>query len=418
MKNMYLIVLTLILVLIISNVGAAAATELQLPFQGFVEYGIGGRISKNIYKPNDILLNEARLQIEFSKDVNSSSFNFKSDFYKDEYSGKTEISIREANINYSPSQKLEFKIGSQILTWGTGDLVFANDVFPKDWNPFFLGRADEYLKAPITALKTSYFSNFGDFNFVISPKFTPDDYLTGERMSYWDFNGLTGVVFQDARPTKDFKNSEFYFRFSKSIANIETAIYSYKGFMKRPLGFNPSINSVYFPKQAVHGLSCRGQFLNGIANIEAGYYDSIEDRHGTQANIDNSMIKSIIGYEKELYMNLTSAVQYFSEYMLHYNKYKNSLNSLGLPAYKKENHDWITLRLTKLAWQQTLVLSFFGYYSPAESDWYLRPNALYKANDQLSIAAGFNIFGGKYDYTFFGQLEDNTNAYLRIRYAY
>ena len=30
----------------------------------------------------------------------------------------------------------------------------------------------------------------------------------------------------------------------------------------------------------------------------------------------------------------------------------------------------------------------------------------------------FNIFLGENDYTFFGQLEDNSNVYFRIRYSY
>ncbi|MFW6031595.1 MAG: hypothetical protein ACOC9T_03300, partial [Myxococcota bacterium] len=31
---------------------------------------------------------------------------------------------------------------------GTGDLVFLNDLFPKDWRSFLLGRDLDYLKAP------------------------------------------------------------------------------------------------------------------------------------------------------------------------------------------------------------------------------------------------------------------------------
>ena len=111
-------------------------------------------------------------------------------------------------------------------------------------------------------------------------------------------------------------------------------------------------------------------------------------------------------------------MQYFSEWMQNYDEYKKSVESIGQPALEEENHDWITLRLTNLRKQQTLILSFFGYYSPAENDWYLRPVATYKMSDQLQLAAGFNLFFGENDYTFFGQLEDNSNIYFRIRYSY
>ena len=36
----------------------------------------------------------------------------------------------------------DLKIGQQVLTWGTGDYVFLNDLFPKDYQSFFSGRDD------------------------------------------------------------------------------------------------------------------------------------------------------------------------------------------------------------------------------------------------------------------------------------
>nr|MBP7653608.1 hypothetical protein [Candidatus Dependentiae bacterium] len=337
---------------------------------------------------------------------------------QDSVKNKTELLFREANVTIFPSDKWELKAGRQILTWGTGDMVFVNDLFPKDWNSFFLGRDDEYLKFPSDVLKLSVFSNAGTFNFVISPEFSSDDYITGERMSYWGPAGLTGNIFNDSKPESKIQNAEYHFRFSKNIYDIEFALYSYKGFMKRPLGFDNNSGLGFFPKLAVHGFSGRRQLFGGIINFETGFYDSIEDRNGKNLMIENSMIKSVIGFEKEIKQNFTAAIQYFSEYMLDYSNYRISSVNMGQEPLKEKNHDWITLRLTNLRKQQTLILSMFGYYSPAEEDWHLRPAATYKMSDQVSIACGLNIFGGKYDYTFFGQLEDNTNMYARLRYSF
>ncbi len=60
-------------------------------------------------------------------------------------------------------------LGRQILTWGTGDLVFINDLFPKDWVSFFIGRDVEYLKAPSDALKVSAFSSWANLDLVYTP---------------------------------------------------------------------------------------------------------------------------------------------------------------------------------------------------------------------------------------------------------
>jgi len=394
------------------------ADDLQLPFNGFIEYSFSARTTENIYKRDDILMNEIRAQLEFSRNLEKSAFNFKLDILQDAVEDKTDLQLREANITIFPSKYWELKLGRQILTWGTGDLVFCNDLFPKDWNSFFLGRDNEYLKAPSDAIKFSMFTNLGNFNLIISPKFTPDNYITGERMSYWGPNGLTGNTFNDTRPAITLKNMEYHFRYSKIFGDLEFALYTYKGFMKRPLGYDFINNLVFFPKLAAHGVSFRKQVFGGIINLETCYYDSIDDRNGQNLAIENSMLKSLIGFEKEIMQDFTAAFQYFSEYMLNYSDYKNSAIALNQPIYKEKNHDWITLRLTNLQKQQTLTLSLFTYYSPAEKDWHLRPNANYKINDNLSIACGANIFFGKYDYTFFGQLEDNTNAYMRLRYAF
>ena len=53
---------------------------------------------------------------------------------------------------------LDVKLGRQVLTWGTGDLLFLNDLFPKDWVSFFAGRDDEYLKAPSNTLRATQYN--------------------------------------------------------------------------------------------------------------------------------------------------------------------------------------------------------------------------------------------------------------------
>ena len=56
-------------------------------------------------------------------------------------------------------------------TWGTGDLVFLNDLFPKDFVSFFAGRDDEYLKAPGDALRITHYSKAVNIDFVWTPVF-------------------------------------------------------------------------------------------------------------------------------------------------------------------------------------------------------------------------------------------------------
>lgn len=395
--------------------GAAAS---ELPFHGYLEYGLGSRIVSNDYRSEDLMMNEATLQLEMTKDADIAAFNFKGNFTYDALLGESEIEIREATVGLFSSDWWELKAGHQVLTWGTGDMVFVNDLFPKDWKSFFIGRDDEYLKAPATAVKLSLFTGFGDINAIVTPTFTPDTYIDGERMSYWGMGGMTGEAFHDQKPDQTLENAEYHVRFAKNISGTELALYGYKGFLKRPLGFDPEQGVGIFPELAVYGASARAQILGGIVNLETGYYDSLDDQDGTDPFLENSIWKNLIGFEKEVVKNFTVGLQYFSEWMQNYDDYTRSMQAIEQPALKEENHDWITMRVTSLQKQQNLILSLFGYYSPAENDWHLRPALTYKMSDQLQLAAGANLFFGENDYTFFGQLEENTNLYFRIRYSY
>jgi hypothetical protein len=68
--------------------------------------------------------------------------------------------------------------------------------------------------------------------------------------------------------------------------------------------------------------------------------------------------------------------------------------------------------------QDNLTLSLFTYYSPSDQDGYLRPSLDYRLDDNLTLSAGANLFSGKEQHTFFGQLRENDNAWLRATYSF
>jgi hypothetical protein len=64
------------------------------------------------------------------------------------------------------------------------------------------------------------------------------------------------------------------------------------------------------------------------------------------------------------------------------------------------------------------MLSLFAFYSPAEQDYLLQPNVIYKVSDAFSATLGANLFGGKNRTTFLGQFDRNDNLYLNLRYDF
>jgi len=402
--------------------------RLPVELSGVVEARGGIRTREDPTQKN-LSLGEGRWQLQLDKAWENLGVNLTSDFLYDDVvenhsvdleAGEGWMDLREASVLYRASTFADFKLGRQALTWGTGDLIFINDLFPKDWNSFFIGRDEEYLKAPSDALKGSFFLGGVNIDAVYTPRFDNDRFIDGRRISY--FNGNVGRVVGRDEPVlvdqrdKWFDEDELALRFYRNIGGFETALYAYRGYWKSPNGFDPVSGLFLFPELNVYGASTRGPLYSGIGNIEIGYYDSRDDEKGEDPLIRNSELRILVGYERELLPEFTGSVQYYLERMIDHGAYKRTL-PLSSPV-KDENRHVFTLRLTKMMMNQNLTLSIFNFYSPSDEDGYLRPKINYKFTDSWQGEVGGNIFFGSGDQTFFGQFENNTNIYIALRYGF
>ncbi len=395
---------------------------------GFIDGRSGMRLHQHDSQRRAIL-NEIRAQLDLNHSNDWSVWQLRGDLVGDEAvgshnldldSGHGVVDVREANVLFYPHPLVDVKLGRQILTWGTGDLLFINDMFPKDWQSFFIGRDEEYLKAPSDAVLVSIFPSFANIDIVFTPEFDADRYISGERISFW--NPMLGRhSVRDDEMRVDTRNNwgndaEFSGRIYRNFTGYELALYGYSGFWKSPVGYDLNTARQTFPRLRVFGASARGNAGAGIVSIEGGYYDSYSDNAGTDPFIPNSEYRLLLGYEQELRRNFSLALQYYLEYMDDYANYTTNLPP-GSVEKDRARHV-VTLRLTQQALNQNLTLSLFSYWSPSDQDGYLRPSLKYKASDALSIYVGGNLFFGNHDETFFGQFERNNNLYAGIRYSF
>jgi hypothetical protein len=263
---------------------------------------------------------------------------------------------------------------------------------------------------------------------IWTPIFEPDRFINGERLSF--FNPLTGEIqgdrsplspIQPLFPDKRLRNGTIHGRLYGSAGPVELAAYGYAGFWPQPLALtglpdptNPP--QLTYARLAVYGASVRAPLGGGLINIEGAFYDSFDDRAGVDPTTPNSQFRGLAGYERELFPKFQMGLQYYLEYTLNYDELKS--NSLW-PAY--EQHEFrhlLTLRLTQFLVMDKLELSVFTFFSPDELDTYIRPRITYKIIEPLAIIVGANLMFGRYDYTFFGQLKENTNVYARLRYSF
>lgn len=360
---------------------------------GFVEGAAAARTRSEPLLDEDFTLAETRLQLEARRDIQEGELTIKGDLWLDGVEDKVETDLREANLFLPLSDSIDLEIGRQILTWGTGDLVFINDLFPKDFVSFFSGRDDEYLKAPVDAVKLSWFGSVA-VDVVWMPVATPDRFLTGERLSY--FSPVAGA--RVAAPPKldpidrdDFpSDGELAIRLSETINGIEYAGYGFTGFNKQPTGFDPATQRATFPRLNAIGASMRTTALGGIVNVETGLHDTEPE----------SQWRLLTGYEHSPMRDLTLGWQYYLE------------------SDSNEDRHLLTNRITWQTLQQDLTTSLFTFYSASDEGWYLRPSLDYRFSDQFTGTVGGNLFGGSEESGFYSQLEHNSNVFLRVKYRF
>ena len=394
-------------------------------FSGFVELALGTRLSSDPVINTDKTLVDLRAQLQWDKDFDASRIKFAGDVYYDGVLDQTKLQIRElawqGNVNSIVElgdwgKKLDIKVGQQILTWGTGDYVFLNDLFPKDFQSFFAGRDDDYLKAPSLSAKVSGFFDWANIDVVITPQFTPDNYINGDYFSFFSPFAGTNVApgFDVTSPNKP-SSPEYAMRIYKTVGSTEYAGYAYIGAHKSPASFT-EFGAPYFSKLRVYGASAITPFADGLLNVEMAYYDSRSDAQGSNPLVPNRQSRWLIGYEQELVKNLTGSAQLYLEQISDFDSLK--ANSLTPKFDPNQRRVLFTQRLMYRLMQQTLTLNAFNFYSTSDEDGYLKLSADYSPGDQWQLSSGFNVFYGKKPFSFFNQFEDASNAFVRFKYYY
>jgi hypothetical protein len=362
---------------------------------------------------------EERFQLKLDAPKDPFRLFIKTDASFDHIDEKGSLELREGYIDYT-AQKWDLRAGRQIITWGLGDLIFINDVFPKDYEAFFSGRPMEYLKKGADAIKIGLYPDFASFELIAIPSFEPNNFPDPKRFRMYD--PMPGIVNREIKePVSKFNNTEFALRAYRDIAGFDASLYFYKGFYRQPVMMPDSISSpskitFFYPELSVYGASLQGRAFDGVLSLEAGIYDSRQDKKGAAPMIPNSQTKFLIGYQRQIWEDFTAGFQYFGEYMHDYSGYEANLPA-GFPK-EKRLRQLTTVRLTQLLLHQTLKLSFFAFYSPSDRDYMLNPEVKYNFSDNLWAAIGGNIFGGSKSWTQFGQLDKNDNIYLQVRYEF
>ncbi|WP_154223109.1 hypothetical protein [Marinicella rhabdoformis] len=381
--------------------GDEATSDLQ--WTGFVAYGLGMRTSDDDLFKRQQTLHDWRFHGEMLYQVDGYDLNVKADVMYDDVLSEALVDWRDVSLSFSLGKNTDVSLGRQISTWGTGDLLFLNDFFPKDWQSFFSGRDVTYLKAPANALRMQHYFKPFNVDWVITPEFEPDRYINGERFALYSPAAQSLIGGQEVIKADKPNKPEYALRLFKQHKGIEYAVYAYHGFEKTPEGSNNEGLPTFHRKQSL-GFSVRGSLWGGLFNIEAAQHRALDDKLGKMPNVKNGQNRWLLGYEHELVKKLNWSTQYYVE----------QTHDVTSRAHREV---W-TQRLNYMTHQDKTTWSLFAFYSPTDEDSYLRPNIQYRHNDHWRFDVGANLFDDKRNNSFFGQFEKSSNAYFNVKYQF
>ncbi len=338
----------------------------------------------------------------------------KGDLAYDHLGRQDQSELREGYVDYTAGN-WDLRAGRQVITWGLGDLVFVNDVFPKDHAALFSGRPLEYLKRGVDAVKLGAYPEFANFELVLSPGFRASRIPDARRFHLYD--PMPAVT---NRETIKPGQGDAGLRIYRDVAGYDAALYLYRGFQRTPSMRPDSMTaptkiSYFYPQLSVYGASVSGRAGAGVLSLEAAYYDSRQDRSGNDFAVPNSQTRLLAGYQMQPAEDLTLSLQYYAEAMSDYGAYLAALPA-GFPVEKRWSHT-VTARLTQFFRHQTLRLSAYASYNASNGDHFVNPELRYSFTDKVWGAVGANVFGGK-PWGQFGQLARDDNVYLQVRYEF
>ena len=369
----------------------------------------------------DVVLGDTRLRLDVGAKTASGKITIlvKGDVLYDVVTRTFAGDFREGYAGIG-GDSADLRIGRQIVTWGLGDLLFINDVFPKDWDSFFAGRPMEYLKLGVDGVRARWSSTVVSADFLAVPVFTSDKPPSSKRFSF--FVPLPGVVSQqEIKPGANLSNTELALRLYRHVSGLDVSLYAYRGYWRSPSvrmdpSLTPTSGTRFYPDLAVYGASVQRGIPDGVLSAEVGYYDSRGDRGGNDPAVPNSQWRFLAGYQFQPWKDGTVGVQAYGEVMKDIQAYRRSVPA-GSPVQDRVR-GVLSVRLTQMLRYQIWRPSVFVAYSPTDRDFFLRPELGYKLTENLSLTFGANRFGGATATTFFGQFKKDNNLFLNVRFDF
>ena len=327
-------------------------------------------------------------------------------------------------------KNFDLRIGKQQVVWGKADGVFITDIVsPLNLSEFLLPDFDE-IRTGVIATKVDYYMGNSTLEAIWIPQFTPT--VSPDANSIWyvqpDFPVTPTFDWSKSTVNPSLENSELFLKWSVMTSKVDFEImggYTWDDnptlHVQKEFEVNTSTTppgtiltgltvTPEYHRLAVAGASFSTEIKGVIFRGEGAYYDGkyfqTEDPLAEDAIIQKNYLNYVAGIDFSI-GSVKLSTQFIQKYILEYNE-NMSEEEIQNTATVMARYDMI---------RETLHLELFSYIGLSNNDASIRPKVTYDFDDSFSILIGGNIFVGERDGRF-GQYQDNSMAYMKIKYSF
>jgi len=215
----------------------------------------------------------------------------------------------------------DFRLGQQFIFWGRTDWVNPTDNI-NPWDYEHISSEIEDYRIPVVAARGNFYLGPVKLQAVGVPFFTPDKIPLQA-----DFINT---------PAKKLSNSEYGLRLSSYLGTLDYSFSYFHGYDGTPAMFAnylamppepPTIYAKYLPID-VYGFDFVTTLGAWAIKGESAYFQT-EDRNGTNPEIKNPYIESVVGLDYVPTTKLSLTAQLVHNYKFHYHSNIERMNPMG-----------------------------------------------------------------------------------------
>jgi hypothetical protein len=317
--------------------------------------------------------------------------------------------LREAYAEVALGGDSSVRLGRQVLSWGVSDYLFANDLFPKNYDAFFTGAGFDRLKQPVDALRLSGATAGIELEAVVA-KSRADQPPDARR-----FTAMGGTRAATEARSGD-SSPDVLLKAATRLGSWDAAAYAGRFRTREPRYFADGAGLQFDRPWARHlGISATGNAWGGVLWAEAAVRQ-VEQRRPSvvSRNWLGSGAKAIVGYSRQLAPDVQLTTQWQAEAPSSPARDRASLAPGVRPVRRATST--LHLRLQGRWSNQTLSAGMQAFVG-CERDSHLNPFASWSPADGWVVEGGLNLFSGRPD-TRYGALEGDSNAYISARFSF